>query len=185
MNRCIANLIIICTLSILTSSCNKVHYNSYSKCKPNLKRECPFAIYFKKDSIIKDTLFYSVTIYNITDNAEIINMDPYVSLKFLNDTSIRFGYQSSTRRMDVVLKYDEHNRQLVNCKNCFQYYSITSPYKSISIKESYTVNRKIHILNIDKINHELLIQFDWYIPDYLNNYCPKIWTGSVISVCKI
>lgn len=175
-------------LIVVNFSC-KTSYNKYGKCpqKEYANAQCPFVVLFEKDSIVADTLFYSATIINVSDSMQIVSVDPFVNHAIYNNPTLRLGYQIGDRNVNLLNECSDTRKECLTCKNCFHYYSITLPYKGLKKNESFKVHRKQHIVNLNALvkgDSFYIIGF-WYIPEYLESYCPQIWTGTVSGIAEI
>ena len=176
-------------LVLINFSCKTLCQNKYGQCpqKENANAQCPFVVLFEKDSIVADTLFYSATIVNISDSMQIISVDPFVNHAIYNHPSLRLGYVVGCRSFNYLDECSKKRKECLTCKNCFYYYSISHPFKGLKKNESFKVQRKQHIVNISKLlkGDNFFIIGYWHIPEYLEPYCPKIWTGSISGIAEI
>lgn len=176
-------------LVLINFSCKTLFQNKYGQCpqKEFATAQCPFVVLFEKDSILADTLFYSATIVNISDSMQIISVDPFVNHDFYKHPTLRLGYVVGCRSVNYLDECSKKRMECLTCKNCFYYYSITHPFKGLKKNESFKVHRKQHIVNLNELvkgNSFYIIGF-WYIPEYLEPYCPNIWTGTVSGIAEI
>lgn len=176
-------------LLLINFSCKTIYKNKYGECrqKENTNEQCPFVVLIEKDSIEADTLFYSVTIVNISDSLQIISVYPYIYQSIYNNTFLRLGNQVAYRSVVVLSEYSNTRSECMTCKNCFYYYSITHPFKGLKKNESFKMQCKQHIVNLSKLvkGDSFFIIGYWYIPEYLDPYCPRIWTGTVSGIAEI
>lgn len=179
-------LILILFFSI---GCKGILYNKYGNCtsKVNIREQCPFVLIFQKDSIKMDTLFYSATIVNISDSVQVISVFPFVNLNIYKHPYLQLGNQVGDRNVYTLNKCSNSQINCITCNNCFKYYSNTYPFMGLKKNESYKVSRKQHIQNLGKLKQGdiFFILGYWYIPDYLEPYCPRIWTGTISTINEI
>ena len=173
----------------MLANCKSTFQDVPCKCKKDISNErCPYSILFEKDTTISDTLFYKATIFNISDSPQVILTAPtYIHIRIRNHPLIKNGIQVAQRSFIFLPNKDKKGAILYSCKNCFKYYSNNLPFMAIKKGESYTIKMKQHIINLNKLikGENFLIEGMWYIPEYLESYCPKIWTGSIYSINRI
>ena len=176
-------------LMLINFSCKTLYQNKYGECpqKEYANAQCPFVVLFEKDSIVADTLFYSATIVNISDSLQIISVDPFVNHAIYNHPTLRLGYVIGYRSVDFLNECSSKREECLTCENCFYYYSISHPFKGLKKNESFKVHRKQHIVNLNSLikGDSFYILGFWYIPEYIEPYCPKIWTGSISGIAEI
>lgn len=164
---------------------SKAYTNSACRYK---ERTSPFAIKIKNHAINNDTLLLDLELTNVSDSRELIMKGPYTSITILNDTSLSRGRVSAVRCYDCGLVFSfQNNKSLINCENCFQYYSNSPSYVDLKKGESYNLHTKHHIigLNSKPKGYKFLINYSLNIPEHISKHCPSIWSGSLAVQSEI
>lgn len=180
----IALLLFICVF-LSCQSPSKAYINGACRYK---ERTSPFAIKIKNHEINNDTLLLDLEITNVSDSTELIMKGPYTSITILNDSSLSRGRVSAIRCYDCGLVFSfQNNKSLINCNNCFQYYSNSPSYVGLKKGESYTLHEKHQIIGLKSKpkGYKFLINYSLNIPEHISKHCPNIWSGSLAVQSEI
>ncbi len=182
MNKLLTVPAIVFICALMTAGCKSV------SCPQHYKDPNPYIMYFNKETIIGDTLYLSITIYNQSDSPNLVYINPHIIPDVVGDSSLRPSWHSGFPDQDHLLpKLDAKGKSMLNCKNCTQHYSESTWYKTLKKGESYTCYKRFAIAGLKKKTegYSFMLKLSWNIPSYLSAHCPAIWTGNTYAIGKV